>query len=268
MNKLNKFLYWLPRVLGILFSLFMSLFALDVFTEGYTLSQVTIAFFIHLLPVYVLIIALLIAWKREVMGGLIFIFLGTFFIIRFSNQDFLSYLIISGCLFLIGLLFILSKFFKRKIILKDNKINTDENINNLPVNSSSEHEEDRSNNGRSTIFFISILFVAVICTSCTLRESQTPSILSGDTTQEGVENKEESDKAPGKEETVFTSSRKCLSACHEAGYELGQCMWPELEAGPLHHYLGTCLIDTRQRHCGGTRCSCYCYSSTTPPVQH
>ncbi len=150
MSKLNKFFYWSPRILGILFSLFMSLFALDVFVEGYTLSQVITSFFIHLLPVYVLIISLLIAWKWEVIGGLIFISMGAFFIIKFNNQIFLNYLIISGSLFLIGLLFILSKFFQRKIIPRSNKINVHEDINNLPVNSSPEYEESRSSNGRST----------------------------------------------------------------------------------------------------------------------
>jgi hypothetical protein len=34
-NPLSSILYWAPRLLGILFSLFVSIFALDVFGQGY-----------------------------------------------------------------------------------------------------------------------------------------------------------------------------------------------------------------------------------------
>ena len=39
MNRpIRQFLFWSPRVLTILFALFLSLFALDVFEEGYGAS--------------------------------------------------------------------------------------------------------------------------------------------------------------------------------------------------------------------------------------
>ena len=41
-NKWKRVLYWTPRVLGILFALFISIFALDVFGEGYSLSLIHI----------------------------------------------------------------------------------------------------------------------------------------------------------------------------------------------------------------------------------
>ncbi len=81
--KAKKFLYWIPRVVAILFAIFISLFALDVFGEGYTFWETIIALLIHLVPTYLVIITLLIAWKWEAVGGLIFIVLGLFYIFRF-----------------------------------------------------------------------------------------------------------------------------------------------------------------------------------------
>ncbi len=57
-------LYWIPRILWILFIIFISLFALDVFSEGYSFGETILAFLIHLVPTYILIIALLITWNR------------------------------------------------------------------------------------------------------------------------------------------------------------------------------------------------------------
>ena len=75
MNK-TKALYWLPRVLGIIAILFISLFALDAFESGLTFWQQMVAFIMHLIPSFVLLIILLIAWKWEKIGGIIFVLMG------------------------------------------------------------------------------------------------------------------------------------------------------------------------------------------------
>ncbi|NER09636.1 hypothetical protein SAMN06265375_101850 [Muriicola jejuensis] len=76
MKKKRKILYWSPRVLGILAILFISIFALDAFEPGLTLWQQLGAFLIHLIPSFVLLLLLLIAWKREMLGGILFFILG------------------------------------------------------------------------------------------------------------------------------------------------------------------------------------------------
>ena len=106
-------LYWIPRILGIVFIIFISLFALDVFFEGYSFWETILAFLIHLVPTYILIISLLIAWKWELPGGVIFIVLGLTYIIMFPNHP-LAYAIISGPSFLIGLMFLLSGFLQKR----------------------------------------------------------------------------------------------------------------------------------------------------------
>ena len=108
--KCQRLLYWTPRILAILATVFISLFALDSFSENNTTLENILGFLIHLIPTYLLIIVILIAWKWELIGGIIFIILGMSYIIMAWNKfPFLTYLIISGPLFLVGVLFLLNK---------------------------------------------------------------------------------------------------------------------------------------------------------------
>ncbi len=106
-----KFLYWLPRVLAVIFIIFISLFSLDVFQEDYGFWETILGFLIHLIPSLLLAAALLIAWKRERIGGLIFLLLGFWYLLMTYDKDFpsLSHLIITGPPFLIGILFLMSE---------------------------------------------------------------------------------------------------------------------------------------------------------------
>ncbi|MBN1377419.1 hypothetical protein JW949_03775 [Candidatus Woesearchaeota archaeon] len=114
----NKYLIWTPRILGILFAVFISLFAFDVFVEGYAWYQTIAGFLIHLIPTYFVVIALLIAWKfkKELIGGIIYILLGIFYIIMVWGKAELkiAMLIISGPVFIIGILFIINSLLEKK----------------------------------------------------------------------------------------------------------------------------------------------------------
>ncbi len=76
MKKSVKVFHWLPRIICILAILFISMFALDAFDPEITIWQQLIAFIIHLIPSFILLAFLLIAWKWEYIGGLIFIIIG------------------------------------------------------------------------------------------------------------------------------------------------------------------------------------------------
>lgn len=76
MGKSIKLLYWSPRVLTILAILFISLFALDAFHPGEPLTQQLLHFLLHLIPSFVLLAVLLLAWKRELAGGILFALIG------------------------------------------------------------------------------------------------------------------------------------------------------------------------------------------------
>ena len=66
---------WIARICCIVAILFVSMFALDSFEEG-TLLQKLAAFGMHMIPSFVLALVLLLAWKYELTGGIIFILIG------------------------------------------------------------------------------------------------------------------------------------------------------------------------------------------------
>lgn len=103
----NKLLYWSTRILAILAILFFFLFSFDCFGNGSIKEQV-ICFLMHNIPAFILIVILLIAWRREMAGGVMFIlaaFAGSFFFRVFSGNP--AALIVLSPLLLIGILFIL-----------------------------------------------------------------------------------------------------------------------------------------------------------------
>jgi len=105
----KRFLYWSPRVLGILFALFLSLFALDVFGPGVGLWRSILGFLIHLIPVYLVVIALVLAWKRAWLGAILFPALALAYVLSFgAGNDWTAYALIPGPLLLVGLLFLLN----------------------------------------------------------------------------------------------------------------------------------------------------------------
>jgi flagellar biosynthesis protein FliQ len=105
----NKVLCWIPRILGMLFIVFISLFALDAFSEGSSIGEQTLGFIIHLIPSLILVALLIISWRCEKLGGWLYIILGIIFTAFFETYDELvTFLVISGPIFLTGILFLIS----------------------------------------------------------------------------------------------------------------------------------------------------------------
>lgn len=65
----EDWILWTPRVLSILFACFISLFALDVFAEGRPWTEILTALLIHLIPTYVILLLLALAWRRPWIGA-------------------------------------------------------------------------------------------------------------------------------------------------------------------------------------------------------
>ena len=57
----KRLLFWAPRALCIAFSIFLSWFALDVFSQGYGLGKTLLALLIHLAPAGIVLVVLAIA---------------------------------------------------------------------------------------------------------------------------------------------------------------------------------------------------------------
>jgi hypothetical protein len=112
----KRLLFWTPRVLCILFAGFVSLFALDVFGEGYGFWETILALLIHLVPTYVVLILLAIAWRWEWVGAILFGALGVWYILMTRGRfPWTTYLMMSGPLFLIGVLFLLNWVYRREL---------------------------------------------------------------------------------------------------------------------------------------------------------
>jgi hypothetical protein len=110
-KPLKRLLFWTPRVICILFALFLSLFALDVFGEGLGFLRTIQALLIHLIPTYIVLAVLAVSWRWEWIGGVLFIFLGMLYIETWRGH-WSAYLVISGPLFLLGGLFFLNWFYR------------------------------------------------------------------------------------------------------------------------------------------------------------
>ena len=110
----RRVLFWTPRVLGILYAVFLSLFALDVFDAGYGFWQAIAALLIHLIPVYIVIAALVLAWRWEWLGAIGFSALAIFYVAwAWGRFPLVAYLSISGPLFLIAILFLLNWVYRK-----------------------------------------------------------------------------------------------------------------------------------------------------------
>ncbi len=106
---MKRFLFWTPRILCLLFAALISLFALDVFEGHYGFWNITLALLIHLIPTGILLIILAVSWRWEWVGGLLFPVLGAFYIVAFWGRfHWSAYVILSGSMFLLGALFLLS----------------------------------------------------------------------------------------------------------------------------------------------------------------
>ena len=126
MNKTLSILHWTPRIICILAILFVSMFALDAFEPGLSIWQQIGGFLIHLIPSFVLLTFLIISWKWEYVGGILFAIIGLglspfVFMLNYRMnhsilQSLFIILVITIPFFVVGILFILSHFIKKKNI--------------------------------------------------------------------------------------------------------------------------------------------------------
>ena len=120
---------WLPGIICILAILFVSLFATDAFAPGLTIWQQLGGFLIQLVPSFILIAFLIVAWKWELIGGIIFVVIGlvTSPLVFMLNHN-RNHLSIAASLknvlmntfpfIIVGVLFIISNSLKKKNLTK------------------------------------------------------------------------------------------------------------------------------------------------------
>ena len=116
--------HWLPRIMCIAAILFISSFALDSFEQGLTIWQQPGHFFMHLIPSFILLAFLIVAWKWEKIGGIIFLIIGfAFSPVIFQKNYHMNHsiwisleviLLITIPFAIVGILFLVSYTLKKK----------------------------------------------------------------------------------------------------------------------------------------------------------
>jgi hypothetical protein len=104
----QKILFWIPRVMAILAILFMMMFSIDVFEANEPIYRKLLGFVMHNIPVLILIIILLVSWKYEIIGGILFIafsIAGSIFFRTFSGNP--ASLVVMVPFLIVGILFII-----------------------------------------------------------------------------------------------------------------------------------------------------------------
>ena len=104
----DRLLLWSPRILGILVSLFIGMFALDAFGQGTPILPALRDFIVHLIPAVVLLGLVLASFRRQWIGGVAFIGLAVVYAVTMAKGRLDWMLTISGPLFVVGALFLLS----------------------------------------------------------------------------------------------------------------------------------------------------------------
>ena len=91
--------------------MFLSVFALDVFSESYGFGETILALLIHLVPTFIVVISLVIAWRWEWVGAILFIAVALFFLVSSGGESW----VISGPLFLVGVLFLFNWIYRAQL---------------------------------------------------------------------------------------------------------------------------------------------------------
>jgi hypothetical protein len=122
-KKISKFVYWAPRVLSIIFILFLTLFSLDIFDLKLGFWGTIVGLFMHNIPAMILLIVLIMSWKHEIVGGISFILAGILYLaiilVNIIKTGFEWYYLawaiqISGIAFVTGILFLIGWLKKKK----------------------------------------------------------------------------------------------------------------------------------------------------------
>lgn len=105
----NKLILWTPRILSMFLILLIFMFSFDVFDSNDSWTRVALGFLIHNIPVFILVMALIISWKRPLVGSIIYfssgIFYSSFMLTRFGLNMISAVLTLGLPAILIGFLF-------------------------------------------------------------------------------------------------------------------------------------------------------------------
>jgi len=98
---------WTPRVLGLAFVAFLSMFALDVFNEGLSVGRTAIALATHLIPAAIMLLTVLVAWRWPAIGGGLLIGAGLWYSLSVGRTHPAWIVVVAAPAFVVGGLFLM-----------------------------------------------------------------------------------------------------------------------------------------------------------------
>lgn len=119
-RSLYNMIYWSARILAFLLIGFLFMFSLDVFEIEATFWNQMLGFLMHNIPAIILILAIVIGWKMEIIPAILFMTGAIVLFIMTAFNDNLGSVLVSFPLVipavLVSILFYLSWHYKKKII--------------------------------------------------------------------------------------------------------------------------------------------------------
>ena len=112
---ISKIIFWIPRILGILAVLLVMMFSFDCLEGDYNLKEKLVCFLMHNIPSLILILILVIAWRWELFGGIVFVIgavIMTGYFDGFSGNP--GVMVLTLPFLVVGTLFIVSDLLKRR----------------------------------------------------------------------------------------------------------------------------------------------------------
>ena len=93
----NRLIFWTPRVLGLLYAAFLSIFAFAGLSGGHGVGAGLVHFLTQIIPALVVLAVLAIAWRRQRLGAALFLGLAAAYVATSWGRFPLSvYVVIAG----------------------------------------------------------------------------------------------------------------------------------------------------------------------------
>ena len=105
-SKKNKW-HLAATSLGVLYAVTLLIFAADVFNHEQNIAQTFYDILLHLLPTAVVLLIVVVAYNRPLIGAIIYLVLGLMYIITgWASMHWSAHVLIAGPLFLLSALYI------------------------------------------------------------------------------------------------------------------------------------------------------------------
>lgn len=105
-SKKNKW-HLAATILGVLYAVALLVFAADVFNNEQNIAQTFYDLLLHLIPTAVILLIVVVAYNRSLIGAIIFLVLGLMYIITgWANLHWTAHVLIAGPLLVLSALYI------------------------------------------------------------------------------------------------------------------------------------------------------------------